>query len=163
PRDEGKDIWSLPDGGVLVVGLSYGNLNDHLGLGFPCPRLTEPDNDPCQNALPSSPGQRFVNAVSVIVMRLDAAGDVRWTRRLTEEAFNLDNLALLQSSSDPQSPYLLIRTAINGDVLIGRTFSKEAVIYRLMADGSFLWVTPFDRQLTITDIEPTDDPAPNDG
>lgn len=157
PADSGNDIWPLPDGGYVVAGTSYANLEDRLGIGFPCPLVGEEDagEDPCQTRPPGQPGGRFVDALSVVVLRLDADGNPLWTRRLTEEAFRLDNAELGSSQSSPNP---VVRGTADGGAFIARTLRLKTLFQRLLPDGSPLPLTVVDDQMNVIDATQTDDP-----
>jgi hypothetical protein len=107
-RDQGEDVWPLPDGGFLVAGTSTANLEDRSGAGFPCsdPEYDAIDGD---SDCVTASGSRFLDAESTVVLRLDADGSLRWIRRLTDGAFDAAPLRIKGEGLQP-----LVRATADG-------------------------------------------------
>lgn len=168
-RDTGEDVWPLADGGLLVVGTSVANLEDRLGLGFPC------GDDAALSAVSSScsrppggggvgGGLRFLDAYSTVVMRLNADGSQRWSRRLTDDAFNQR-----MNHFNGWGLRARIRATADGGAVLARPMWSGALVHRLRADGTvrFRTVVPdflhttntFGSRPDAADLVQTDDPV----
>lgn len=161
-RDQGEDVWPLPDGGFLVAGTSTANLEDRSGAGFPCsdPEYDAIDGD---SDCVTASGSRFLDAESTVVLRLDADGSLRWIRRLTDGAFDAAPLRIKGEGLRP-----LVRATADGGAIVARSVGKGALVHRLRADGSVRWrraIAGFnaedDRSAAppLADIVQTDDPV----
>jgi len=139
-RDSGLDVWPMADGGYLVVGSSIANLEDRLSIGFPCEdealnAIT--DDPPCEDATPGSGSNRFMHAISIVVLRLNADGSLRWQRRLTDNAYDINgNLTVRDFGLG-----VLIRATADGGAVLARPVAGGTLVHRLLADGSPLWRT----------------------
>ncbi len=152
-RDFGEDVWPLADGGYLIAGDSKANLEDRLNLGFPPGGPEGPD--------------RYVDAFSVVVMRLNADGSLLWTRRLADDFFHPEN---------PHAAGPVIRDTADGGAVLARALTVDdpdvegssdpgvavAAIWRLDGGGAPLWMrTTFNAGGFVipTDLEQIDDDA----
>ncbi|MGH8242072.1 MAG: hypothetical protein ACRETY_01840, partial [Steroidobacteraceae bacterium] len=152
-QDVGSDVWPMDDGGFLVVGDSRANLHDRLGIGFP----------------PGGPAgsDRFHDALSVVAMRLNADGSLRWTRRLADDFFVADNPYYLAATGP------IIRGTSDGGAVLSRGLRVDdpdnddtsdpgnsvTAVWRLGADGAPFWMRALDDPSFATDVEQTDDDA----
>jgi len=165
-HDWAEDVWPMADGGVLVAGTSTANLEDRLGIGFPCddeelnPLVT--DHHGFETCGGGQGGSRFVDAYSVVVMRLNADGSLRWVRRLTDLPYDS------RGNARPDGIGVLVRSTADGGVVLSRSVGRDsALVRRLAADGSPLWRTLLRRVLAPTfnistppvDLIQTDDPV----
>jgi Divergent InlB B-repeat domain/Domain of unknown function (DUF5122) beta-propeller len=158
--DSADDVWPMADGGFLVAGTSTANLEDRLGIGFPC-------DDAELNALSvdaagdstcggGQSGFRFVEAHSAVVMRLNADGSLRWVRRLIDNPYDSRN------NRRPEGLSILVRATADGGVVLSRPVGrKSALVHRLRADGAPLWRTVlrdvlFAVQVSTPSIPPVD-------
>lgn len=168
-HDRAEDVWPMADGGFLVAGTSTANLEDRLGIGFPC-------DDAELNALSidasghiacggGQSGSRFVDAYSMVVMRLNADGSLRWVRRFADNAYDSRN------NARPDGLGVVIRTTADGGVVLSRTVGRSsALVRRLLADGAPLWRTVLGNVLPVfgvssapVDLIQTDDAVDGSG
>lgn len=132
-NDRAEDIVPTADGGFLIIASSRADLEDRLGIGFPC----DPDV-PAQEVLEcerDQSGNRFIGALSMVVFRLNADGSLRWTRRFTDSAFDRDSI---------QYAFYGVRALVRGTSDDGVVFAHfvgngYVTIRRLLADGAPLW------------------------
>jgi hypothetical protein len=133
------DIQPLADGGYLVAT----HVRANLVVG---PARDDGGFDP-----PASPvsGQVFVNADSVWVTRLDAAGSIVWQRRLTEGQF-----------AGGLTPLHMRPAADGGAVLAYHGYfdgERRVRVVRFNSGGDTLWQADESVSADITDIAQTDD------
>jgi hypothetical protein len=147
--DIGRDVWPLPDGGFWVVADSYARLRDTRDIGFDGPR---------------NRSDVFADARSIVVMRLNAAGDVVNLRRLTEHAFGFyerDESRVGGSNLD----FPIIRATADGGAVVARRkdftdipadgdSSRESftLVQRLFGDGTVRWTHRIDDALYPADL-----------
>lgn len=164
-HDWAEDIWPLADGGFVVVGTSVADLDDRLGIGFPCDdaelKSLQTDHHSFETCGGGQAGSRFIDAYSVVVMVLNADGSLRWLRRLTDNPFDS------RGNVEPFS--LLVRSSADGGVVLARSIRRtHGLVHRLAADGTLRWRTLlrgmfFSRNapdlLSPVDLVQTDDPV----
>jgi hypothetical protein len=148
--DIGRDIWPLPDGGFWVVADSYATLRDVRDIGFDGPR---------------NRSEVFEDARSVVVLRLNSAGDILSLRRLTENAFGTyrqDSGTVDSSNFD----FPIIRATSDGGAILARRkrfrmtpeggdSSEEqrfTLVQRLFGDAAVRWTQRVDEALYPADL-----------
>ncbi len=162
--DRAIDIQVAPGGGYVIVGSSVANLlvGERTATGF---------------APPTTVARTFLDAESVYVLRLDAAGNPQWTRRLTDGQFAGEFSDHPNSAVSGQrgglSPPALQVAADNGALIaygeIARAPDAEASrerrlhVARLDSSGVLLWQQvdeDFDGSFSVSDVLQTDDVDP---
>jgi hypothetical protein len=144
-KDDAMDVWPMEDGGFLIAGISTANLEDRLDIGFPC------DDEELNEIGIHEDGQaacwgggtapRFIDARSVVVLRLNADGSVRWVRRLTDNPYDRDNIHDLG---------VTIRATLEGGAMLARRVGRNSVLVRRLGpDGSPYW------RAVLSDINPS--------
>lgn len=148
--DFGRDVWPLPDGGFWVVADSYADLRDIQNIGFDGPNTRS---------------DVFVDARSVVVLRLNPSGDLMNLRRLTEDAFGTyrrDDGTVDTSNFDVP----IIRATADGGAIIARRKRfrmtpagggsseehRSTLIQRLFGDGAVRWTRRVDEALYPADL-----------
>ncbi len=150
--DTGADVWPIAGGGYWIVARSVANLRDALGIGFPCDEeLNEVATEPCENPPPETGSDTYLGAVSVVAIRLDAGGEIRFLRRLTDGAFSVENQEVHLSP--------IIRSTHDGGAVLARQVDGGMTVHRLLGDGSPLWRRVLEGETHPSGLEQTDDPG----
>lgn len=135
-RDQGEDVWPMADGGFLVAGTSVANLADPRGIGFPCndEELNAIAVRPCEDATPGTGSDRFTDAYSVVMLRLNADGSLRWQRRLTDNAYDTRG-----NSQRGRALRVLVRGTADEGAVLARGVDGGVLVQRLDANGFPMW------------------------